>query len=130
MNATPCNTHFETLTLQKLDTTARQFCSDFVWYRRVHVHTHAQLCMTLFDPKGGSPPGSSVRGIFQGRILEWGAISLSRGSFPPRDGTHVSCVFCIGRRILYHCTTCEAHFYTISIHGDGIKVERDQSRLL
>ena len=45
-----------------------------------------------------SPPGSSVHGIFQARILEWVAISFSRGSSRPRDGT---CVSCIGRWILY-----------------------------
>ena len=39
-----------------------------------------------------SPPGSSVPGISQARILEWGAISFSRGSSPPRDQTHVSCL--------------------------------------
>ena len=40
------------------------------------------------------------------RILDWGAISSSRGSSWPRDQTHVFCVFCIGRRILYHWATC------------------------
>ena len=39
-----------------------------------------------------SPPGSSVRGISQKRILEWVAISFSRGSSGPRDGTCVSCL--------------------------------------
>ena len=39
-----------------------------------------------------SPPGSSVRGISQARILEWVAISSSRGSSPPRDRTRISCV--------------------------------------
>ena len=39
-----------------------------------------------------SPPGSSVHGISQARILEWVAISSSRGSFGPRDRTHISCV--------------------------------------
>ena len=38
-----------------------------------------------------SPPGSSVHEIFQARILEWGAISFSRGSSQPRDRTRVSC---------------------------------------
>ena len=37
-----------------------------------------------------SPPGSSVHGIVQARILEWGAISFSRGSSRPRDQTQVS----------------------------------------
>ena len=46
-----------------------------------------------------SPPGSSVLGISQARILEWVAISSSRGSSWPRDRTWVSC---IGRQVLYH----------------------------
>ena len=46
-----------------------------------------------------SPPGSSVHGILQARILEWVAISFSRESSQPRDQTQVSC---IGRQILYH----------------------------
>ena len=36
-----------------------------------------QSCPTLCDPMDCSPPGSSVRGIFQARILEWGAIAFS-----------------------------------------------------
>ena len=46
------------------------------------------------------PPGSSVHGSFRTRILEWFAISYSRGPSQPRDRTRVSCVCCIGRRIL------------------------------
>ena len=42
------------------------------------------------DPMDYSPPGSSVREIFQARLLEWVAISFSRGSFQPRDWTQVS----------------------------------------
>ena len=52
----------------------------------VCVHTHVQL----FDPMDCSPPGSSVHAIFQARILEWVAISISKGSFRPRDWTWVS----------------------------------------
>ena len=37
----------------------------------------AQLCLTLHDPMDGSLPGSSVHGIVQARVLEWGAISFS-----------------------------------------------------
>ena len=44
-----------------------------------------QLCPTLCDPVDCSPPGSSVHGILQARILEWVAISFSRGSSQPRD---------------------------------------------
>ena len=52
----------------------------------------AQLCPTLCDPMDCSPPGSSVHGISQARILEWVAISFSRGSSQPRDRTSVSCI--------------------------------------
>ena len=37
----------------------------------------AELCPTLSDPMDCSPPGSSVHGIFQARVLEWGAIAFS-----------------------------------------------------
>ena len=50
-----------------------------------------------------SLPGSSGHEILQARILEWIAISFSRGSSQPRDWTHVSYVSCIGRQILHHC---------------------------
>ena len=57
-----------------------------------------QLCLTLCDPMDCSQPGSSVHGIFHARILEWVAISYSRGFSPPRDRTRVSCVSCIASR--------------------------------
>ena len=37
----------------------------------------AQLCPTLSDPMNCSPPGSAIHGIFQARVLEWGAIAFS-----------------------------------------------------
>ena len=40
----------------------------------------AQSCMTLSNPMDCSLPGSSVRGIFQARVLEWGAIAFSKAS--------------------------------------------------
>ena len=49
-----------------------------------------------------SPPGSSVHGILQASILDWVAISSSRGSSRPRDQTTVSYISCTGRWILYH----------------------------
>ena len=61
-----------------------------VW---VCVHTHtlsAQWCLTLCNPTDCSPPGSSDHGIFQARIIEWVAISSSRGSSRPRDQTYIS----------------------------------------
>ena len=50
----------------------------------------AQSCLILCDPLNGSPPGSSVHGISQTRILEWVAISSSRGSSQPRDRSWAS----------------------------------------
>ena len=41
----------------------------------------AQLCPTLSDLMDCSPPGSSVHGIFQARVLEWGAIAFSMDMF-------------------------------------------------
>ena len=49
-----------------------------------------KLCPTLCDPMDCSPPGSSVHGICQARILEWVAFPFSRASSQPRDHTHVS----------------------------------------
>ena len=57
-------------------------------------------------PHRCSPPASSVCGILQERILEWVAISFSRGSSWPKDWTWA---FCIGRLILYNWVTWEAH---------------------
>ena len=51
-----------------------------------------QSCPTLRNPMDWGLPGSSVHGILQARILEWVAISFSRGSSRPRDGTQVSCI--------------------------------------
>ena len=57
-------------------------------------------CVQLFfDPITCSPPGSSDHGILQTKILEWVAITSSKGCSPPRDQT---CISCIGRQILYH----------------------------
>ena len=76
----------------------------------MHALTFSHLVLSDFasDPMDCSLPGSSVHEIFQARILEWVAISSSRGSSPLRYRTHVSCVFWIERQILYHCTAWEA----------------------
>ena len=52
----------------------------------------AQSCLTLCDPMDCWPPGCTVHGILQARIVEWIAIPFSRGSSWPRDQTWVSCV--------------------------------------
>ena len=61
----------------------------------------------FMTPMDGSPPGSSVYGIFQARLLEWIVISSSRGSCRPRGQTCISWVSCIDRQILYHCSSWE-----------------------
>ena len=73
----------------------RLMCRKKVFFPACVVH--AQSCVTLRNPVNGSPPGSCVHGILQARILEWVAISSSRGSSQPRDQTHISC---IGKQIL------------------------------
>ena len=67
-----------------------------------------QSCLTLCNPLDCSPPDSSVHAIPKARILEWVAVSYSRGSSPPRDQTCISCISHIGRQILYHWATWDA----------------------
>ena len=55
-----------------------------------------QACPTFWNPVGWS------MGILQARILEWVIYPSSKGSCQPRDQTRVSCVYCSGRRVLYH----------------------------
>ena len=65
---------------------------------KIFVCMHAkslQLCPTLCNPMDCRPPGSSVPGILQARILECVAVPSSRESSRPRDPTCISCVSCI-----------------------------------
>ena len=62
----------------------------------------------LWDSMECCPPGPSVRGILQARILEWGAMPSSWGSSQPGDWTQVFCGSCVGKRMLYHRATWEA----------------------
>ena len=59
----------------------------------------AKSYLNLWGTMDNSPPGSSVHGILQARILEWVAISFSRGFLHPGIEPSISC---IGRWILYH----------------------------
>ena len=59
----------------------------------------AQSCQTICDPMDCSPPGSSVHGILQARILQWVAIPFSRGFFPIQ-GLNAGLLHC--RQFLYH----------------------------
>ena len=71
---------------------------DFLFFCVVVVQSLSHVPL-FCDPMDCSPPGSFVHGISQARILEWAAISFSRGSSGLRDRIHVSC---ISRQILYH----------------------------
>ena len=66
----------------------------------------SKSCLTRLKSRDCSPPGSSVHGISQTRMLESAAISFSRGFSQPDDWTWVSYT---GRQILYRWTTAEAH---------------------
>ena len=72
---------------------------------------HAQSFLTLRDLVDCSRAGSSVHRISQARILEWVAISSSRGSSQPRDRTHISC---IGGWFLYHWATKETRLNVLT----------------
>ena len=63
------------------------------------VHGHVRL---FWDLMYCNPPGSSLHGISLARILEWVAISISKGFSQPRGRSCISCTSCIGRKILYH----------------------------
>ena len=71
-----------------------------------------QSSPTLCNAMDHSPPGSSVHGILQTRLLKWFAMPSSRRSSWPRNQTHVPYVTCIGRRVLYHCSLPGS-----SVHG-------------
>ena len=68
---------------------ATQYLTCMSMYHILYVHTCSgpQWCPTLCNPIDCSLPGSSVRGIFQERIMQWVAVSFSRWSSRPRDQT-------------------------------------------
>ena len=87
-----------------------------------------RLCPTLSDPTNCGPPGSSVRGISQARILEWVAVSSSRASSQHRDQTYVSYVSHIGRQIFYHRTTVQ-YLSVASINASDSKIKMSRACL-
>ena len=75
----------------------------FFSFSEIHLYRDAarlpaQSCLTLCNPRDCSPPGSSVHGIFQTRILDWVAISFSRGSSASRDPTCILCTSALAGR--------------------------------
>ena len=67
-------------------------------------------CLLACDPLDCSPPGSSVHGVLQARILEWVSISFSREYSRPSDRTCVSCDSCIAGEFFTYWATRVAHF--------------------
>ena len=72
-----------------------------------------QSCLTLCDPVDCSPPGSSVHGILQARILEWVAVPSSRGIFPIQELNPYLLQLPHCRQILYSWSTGEAPYVCV-----------------
>ena len=62
------------------------------WKKWKKVLLVTQSCPALYNPMDCSPPGSSIHGILQARLLEWVAILFCRGSSQARNQTHISCI--------------------------------------
>ena len=98
-----------------------------VFVCKLHITNYQcmRACFVLSNslrPHGLQPARILCR-IFQARTLEWVAIPFSRGIFPTRDWTQVSCFSCTGRWILYHWVTWEAH-NKLHIHTNAHILER------
>ena len=102
--------HLKTLCFSFLSILLIKFpkCSGILGCSVQHV-----LCPTLCNPKDCSPPGSSVHGIFQARILEWVAVSNSMGSSLTQK---VNPYLLYWKAILYHGATSEAPCRDIKQH--------------
>ena len=87
----------------------------------------AQSCPTLGDPRECSLPCFSIHGIFLARVLEWVAISFSRGSSWPRDRTQVSCI--AGRHFTLWATRKALYSIYLSIYCNPLESYRPSSYL-
>ena len=93
---------------------------------RTHARSVTQSCPILWDPKNCSPPGSSVHGILQAKMLEW--VALIQGIFPTQ-GLNFGLLCC--RWILYHlshqgspCRLEPGHRDSVSVHSQfSIKIK-------
>ena len=95
----PCRPLSEVLSLPTEGDPSQCFLKKYV-IEMLCVLSH--LCPTLCNPMDYNPPGSSVPGILQARILEWAVMPLFGGSSRPRAWTHVSYVSCISSQVLYY----------------------------
>ena len=107
------NTVLETVLFFKTPTYL--WCSFSNYYRVTYTYHTCMLIhwvmSSYLQPLDCHWPSSSIHGILQERILEWVTISYYRDSSQLRDWTSISCISCIGRQILYHWDTWEAHQY-------------------
>ena len=97
--------HLPQCSLQSCSSSKAKMSADFVIAWRQHRMRDAcghakslQLCLTVWTPVNCSLPGSGIHGIPKARILEWVAMSSSRGSSRPRGWHWVSCSSCIVAR--------------------------------
>ena len=77
------------LEIENENSSLHSWCNDAWFWWAGSACVHAQLCLTLCDPMDYCPPDSSVHGISHAKIMEWAAITFSRGSSQPRDWTQV-----------------------------------------
>ena len=93
--------------------------SNLIFYIKMHAClcacSVAQSCLTLCHRMDCSPSGSSVHRIFQTRILEWVAISFSKGSSRPRDQTCITYVSCVTSRLLTSWAEWIGHHKTVQM---------------
>ena len=87
----------------------QSFLDHLFYYERKVKVLGVQLCPALCDPMDYSPPGSSVRGLFQARTLEQVAVPSCRGSSRPRDRIHISYVSCMAGKFFTVWATREAY---------------------
>ena len=79
-----------------------------LWFLNLNIFVCCILsCVQLFEALWTVAHQAPLSmGFFQARVLKWVATSSFKGSFPPRDSTHVSVFSCIGREVLYHWDSC------------------------
>ena len=92
-----------------------------------------QLCLVLYDPVDCIPPGSSVHGVLQSRVLEWVVIPSSRGSSPPRDQTWVSYIagkfFTTWVTLLYICVCLYVYSRVIWLFWTSLLAWKNMMRI-
>ena len=84
--------------------------SDLIWCDKYCESVSHSVVSDSLQPHRCCPPGFSVHGILQGRILQWVAIPFSRGSSRPRNWTQVSCI--VGRFFIVWATREALYLYT------------------